>query len=96
LLLRGEDSPQLRKLVEFEFKRAHALYEEAQPLIGMILPESRDALGSLVAIYKRLLEEIQRRGYDVFSRRVSLSAAEKLSLAAGLAWKKFLRFGAAT
>lgn len=92
-MLRGEDSPAMRKLVEFETKRAMALYEEGQALIPMILPESRDALGSLVAIYKRLLEEIQRREYDVFSKRVSLSTAEKLSLAAGLAWKKFLKFG---
>jgi len=92
-LLAAKDSPALRKLVQFETDRAMAHYEEGQPLIGMIYPESRDALGSLVAIYKRLLEEIQRREYDVFSKRVSLSASEKLSLAAGLAWKKFLKFG---
>ena len=92
-MLACQDSAPLRKLVEFETQRALALYEEGLPLIPMIVPESRDALGSLVAIYKRLLEEIKRREYDVFSSRVSLSKAEKLSLAAGLAWKKFLKFG---
>jgi len=88
-----ENTPALRKLIQFETDRAWAHYEEGQALIPMIYPESRDALGSLVAIYKRLLEEIKRRDYDVFSKRVSLSATEKLSLAAGMAWKKFLKFG---
>ncbi len=92
-LLKCEDSPALRALVKFETDRAWQHYEDAQPLIGMIYDESRDALGSLVAIYKRLLEEIRRRDHDVFSKRVSLSTAEKLSLAAGMAWKRFLKFG---
>jgi phytoene synthase len=56
----------------------------------MIAPESRNALGSLVAIYRRLLEEIERRDYDVLSSRVTLSKAEKLKLAAGFAWRSFL------
>ena len=42
---------------------------------------------------KRLLDEIERRNYDVFTERVSLSTAEKAKLAAGLAWKRFLGFG---
>jgi phytoene synthase len=92
-MLLGQDSPKMRKLVEFETNRALECYEDGQALIPLIYAESRDALGSLVAIYKRLLEEIKRRDYDVFSKRVSLSSAEKLSLAAGMAWKKFLRFG---
>src|ERR1043165_1288395 len=91
--LRCENSRAMRKLIEFETARAWAHYEEAQPMIAMTHTESRDAMGSLVAIYKRLLEEIKRRDYDVFSKRVSLSSAEKLSLAAGMAWKKFLKFG---
>ena len=92
-MLECKDSPALRALVKFETDRAWQHYEDAQPLIPMIYEESRDALGSLVAIYKRLLEEIKRREYDVFSKRVSLSTAEKLSLAAGMAWKKFLKIG---
>ena len=47
----------------------------------MICEESRNALGSLVAIYKRLLEEIKRRDYDVFSRRVRVSSWKKLRFA---------------
>jgi 15-cis-phytoene synthase len=92
-LLSGKDSPKLRKLVKFEVERTKKYYEQGRELVPMITAESRDALGSLVAIYQRLLEEIERRDYDVFSERVSLSKAEKLKLAAGFAWKKFLKIG---
>jgi 15-cis-phytoene synthase len=84
-LLAGKDSPTARKLVKFEVERAKTYYAAGRELVPLIAAESRDALGSLVAIYQRLLEEIERRDYDVFSSRVSLSKAEKLKLAAGFA-----------
>lgn len=90
-LLAARNSPALRRLVKFEAERAKRYYAAGRELLPLIASESRDALGSLVAIYQRLLEEIERREYDVFSRRVSLSKAVKLRLAAGFAWKKFLR-----
>jgi len=41
----------------------------------------------MVTVYRRLLDRIAQRGYDVFSSRVQLSTAEKLSILA----KGFLR-----
>ncbi len=38
--------------------------------------------GRLVEIYRRLLERIAARNYDVFSERVSLSTAEKVGVLA--------------
>lgn len=93
IMLAAKDTPQLRELIKFEVERAKKYYAAGRELLPLIEPESRDALGSLVAIYQRLLDEIERRRYDVFTERVSLSKAEKLSLAAGLAWKRFLGFG---
>lgn len=92
-LLAARDTPAIRRLVKAEVERARGYYEEGRKLIPLIAPESRDAMGSLIAIYQRLLEEIERREYDVLSERVSLTRAEKLRLAAGFAWKKFLRMG---
>jgi 15-cis-phytoene synthase len=92
-LLAGKPTPKLRELVKFQTDRAKDLYQSGVELVPLIVEESRDALGSLVAIYKRLLDEIERRNYDVFTERVSLSSAEKATLAAKLAWKKFLKFG---
>ena len=43
----------------------------------LIHQRSRPSLAALVSIYSRLLERIERRNYDVFSQRVSLSPLEK-------------------
>jgi len=92
-VLAGKDTPALRKLIKFEVERSKPYYAAGRELLPLIEEESRPALGALVAIYQRLLEEIERRDFDVFSERVSLSKAEKLKLAAGFAWQKFLRIG---
>jgi phytoene synthase len=92
-LLAAKDSPAIRRLVRFEVQRAKEYYAAGPELLPLIASESRAALGSLVAIYRRLLEEIERRDYDVLSRRVALSKAVKLRLAAGFAWRKFLGAG---
>jgi phytoene synthase len=46
----------------------------------LIDEESRPALWVLVEIYRRLLDKIAKQNYDVFSRRVELSRAEKISV----------------
>jgi phytoene synthase len=92
-LIKAADSPAIRKLVKFEVERTREYYKEGRELVPLIIPESRDALGSLVAIYQRLLERIAEKDYDVLTERVSLSTAEKAKLAAGFAWKKFLKLG---
>ena len=90
-LLAAKDSPAIRRLVKFEAARAQEYYLAAPALLPLIAGESRDALGSLVAIYQRLLQEIERRDYDVLSSRVTLSKAEKMRLAARFAWRKFFK-----
>jgi len=72
---------ELRRLLAFEAARARAYYDEAQPLIGMVSPDSRHALWALIEIYRRLLSRIEQRGYEVLSQRVRLSALEKTSIA---------------
>jgi phytoene synthase len=64
-------------LMRHEAARARAYYEESRPLLDLIHPRSRRALWALISIYSRLLERIESSGYDVFSRRVRLSALEK-------------------
>ncbi len=74
-------APELRRLLAFEAARARAYYEEAQPLIAMVEPDSRHALWALIEIYRRLLGRIEQRGYDVLAERVRLPALEKTSIA---------------
>ena len=65
------------ELMRFEAARARAYYSEAMPLLDLIHPRSRRSLWALITIYSRLLERIEQTNYDVLSRRVRLSAAEK-------------------
>ncbi len=70
------DEPFLR-LMRFEAARARQYYHESRPLLDLIHPRSRASLEALITIYSRLLERIERTNYDVFARRVRLSAVEK-------------------
>jgi len=90
-LIAGKATPLLRALVKFEVERTKEYYVAGRELVPLIVPESRDALGSLVAIYQSLLLEIEKRDYDVFSQRVSLTDAQKASFAVGFAWKAFMK-----
>ncbi len=66
--------------------RAEGYYQSAKQLLPLIDKESRPALWVLVAIYHGLLKRIRRANYDVFSRRASVPAAQKLAiLGAGMA-----------
>jgi 15-cis-phytoene synthase len=86
-LTNGSAPASLHPVMEFEALRARGYYRAAEELVPLIDDDSRAALWTLVEIYRRLLEKIIARDYDVFSERVSLSTAEKLRVMA----KGFLR-----
>jgi len=90
-VLAGKDTPAFRALIKFETERALAYYRAAEELTPMIEGAGRPALEALVKIYRRLCEEIEKRSYDVLSKRVELSKAEKLRLAGGVALKSLLK-----
>lgn len=79
-LLDGRMSEPFRRLMRFEAGRARAYYEESAPLIGLVEPSSRPSLWALIRIYRRLLERIERCGFDVLDRRVRVPAWEKLAI----------------
>ncbi len=73
-------------------RRAESYYASTDKLLPLINPESRSALWVLVSIYHALLRRIERANYDVFSRRASVPAAQKLTiLGAGMARLVFAR-----
>ncbi|MGO9256603.1 MAG: phytoene/squalene synthase family protein [Bryobacteraceae bacterium] len=65
------------EMMRFEAARARAYYHDSAPLLDLIHPRSRPSLVALISIYARLLERIEQTNYDVFTRRVRLSAIEK-------------------
>jgi phytoene synthase len=62
--------------------KAEAYYASADRLLPMIDADSRAALWVLVAIYHRLLGKITQAGCDVFTQRISVSTAGKLTILA--------------
>ncbi|MBV9087488.1 MAG: phytoene/squalene synthase family protein [Acidobacteriaceae bacterium] len=79
-LSNGFQPQSFRPVLEFEVQRARELYQSADRLLPLIDDESRPALWVLIEIYRRLLEKIAARRYDVFTERVRLSTAEKLAV----------------
>jgi len=77
-----ERYPELRDLLAFEASRARAYYRESEPLLDLVDPPSRSSLWALIEIYRRLLDRIEQSGFDVLSRRIRLSAAEKVMIIA--------------
>jgi len=73
----GNRNEAFLRMMRFESARARGFYDESQPLLDLIHPRSRPSLWALVTIYSSLLERIERSNYDVFRRRVRLSALEK-------------------
>ena len=82
MLTNGNAAISLRPVLEFEAQRAREYYRSADELLPLIDDDSQPALWTLVEIYRRLLERIAARNYDVFSERVRLSTAEKVGLLA--------------
>jgi len=78
LLTHGEMKALLRSLGG----RAQAYYRESRPLLELVHRDSRASLWALMEIYRRLLEKIEAADYDVFSRRIRLSALEKSGVVA--------------
>lgn len=70
-------------LMRFETERARDLYARA---VTALPPTDRRALAAaeiMRAIYSRLLERMERDGFQVFTRRYRLSRLEKFALIAG-------------
>lgn len=72
------DSARLRLLLGAEADRARECYRAGDDLLPLIDEDSQPALWALLTIYRRLLEKIASRQYDVFSEKVRLSTREKI------------------
>jgi phytoene synthase len=81
-ILGSRATPQFVELMKFEATRAREFYAKAQPLLGMIGPDSRGTLAVMMGIYGGILDKIEERNYAVFDGRVRLSTAEKLWIVA--------------
>jgi phytoene synthase len=81
-LSQGRRDARFRALMDFEAERARRYYAAAAPLVELLRPAGRAVFLVMLRTYRGLLDEIERRDYDVFRERVRLSRLRKLWLAA--------------
>ena len=89
-LLSAPDAARLRPVLALEADRAREFYRAGDELQDFISEDSQPALWVLVTIYRRLLERIAEKQYDVFTAKVSLSTWEKLRILAKGFWKRLI------
>jgi len=73
------------ELMRFQAERARAYYRTADGLNRALTAEGRAIYGLMCASYRGLLDEIERRGFDVFAGRVRLPRWRKAAALAA-AW----------
>ena len=85
-LLQARESSAFRSLMAFEAERARSYYERA--LAALPAADRRAQRPGLImaAIYRGLLDEIQRDGFRVLSRRTSLTPLRKF----WIAWRTWI------
>ncbi len=83
-LAKGEITPRWREFIKFQIFRTRELYSEAQKGIQFLERDGQLAIGASSGFYQGILDVIEANDYDVFSRRASLSAWEKVSRIPGL------------
>ncbi|HEV3088168.1 MAG TPA: squalene/phytoene synthase family protein [Candidatus Elarobacter sp.] len=85
-ILAGRIDAPFVALMRYEIERVRAMYREAEPGIALLEPGSRYTVRLALALYRAILERIERNGYDVFARRahVPLHAKARTALALAL------------
>ena len=86
-VLRARASPAFVELMRFQTERARAWYDAAFAALPERDRHAQRAGLAMAAIYRTLLDEIARDGYQVLDRRISLTPLRKLWLATRAAWR---------
>lgn len=68
-------------LMRFEIERCRTLYDSARLGIDMLPDRSARCISAAHTLYSGILEQIERKHYDVFTSRVSVSTPKKLYVA---------------
>jgi phytoene synthase len=69
-----------RRLMRFQVARARDAYAAACPGVALLAPHGQFAVRSAALYYGRILDHIERAGYDTVTRRAVVPKWEKLAL----------------
>jgi phytoene synthase len=77
----GQVTPEFVRLMQFEISRARDLYRQADAGIPLLPIHAQKPVRLARVLYSRILDRIERRGYDVFGGRARTSRMEKVHVA---------------
>jgi phytoene synthase len=86
-LLNARHNEKFEALMKFQADRAQKLYDEAFALLPKEDRRAQRPGLMMAAIYRTLLDEIERDGFHVLTQKISLTPLRKL----WLAWKTYVR-----
>jgi phytoene synthase len=86
-ILNAKHSDRFERLMRFQAERAQRYYDEAFALLPAQDRRAQRAGLIMAAIYRAVLDEVERDGFRVLQHRISLTPLRKL----WLAWKTWVR-----
>ena len=84
-LARGRASRAVRERIAVEVARARGLFADSRGVVGSVRPEVRTAMRLAAAVYERVLDRVERIGFDVLGRRTALGPVELAGAVVGAA-----------
>jgi len=76
-----------RSFMRFQIDRNRRLYNEAMPGVALLNRDGRFAIAAAADLYRAILDEIERNGYDNFTRRAAVPAGRKLRMLPRTWWR---------
>eukprot|EP01035_Chromulina_nebulosa_P018132 gene18132-23786_t len=76
-------TPKYKEFTKFQIERARDYYRKAKRGVPMLSKEARIAVQASLDLYGRILDVIERNGYDNFRKRAYTTKLEKLSILPG-------------
>lgn len=68
-----------KDLIKFEIKRTRKLYKQSKRGIPMLKKEGRYPVKLALVLYRKYLDKIESKNYDVYNSNISLSIWDKLT-----------------
>ncbi|GAA5177292.1 phytoene/squalene synthase family protein [Rugosimonospora acidiphila] len=78
----GVATEPIRALIAFEVDRAREHYARAAVGVTMLAPTSQACIRTALLLYRGILDEVARAGYDVLARRATVPGSRRLRVAA--------------
>lgn len=74
-------TPQIIQALKFQITRVRQLQSEAAPGINMLEASSRPCIEAASTLYCGIVDEVEKIGYDIFTKRAKTSTARRIRVA---------------